>query len=139
MKAKAFALTVIFAAALAAISFVFARAQDTADSYTCTGDFEAGIYSGPDKGLMLNGKLELSMDTGKVKGTFTGSDGKSVTVTGQAEGQAVNLAFQLGEKRYLFGVGTSVEDFSQCGGAAGGPLVGPQPGDSGDWGYAIGG
>jgi hypothetical protein len=139
MKAKVVALALIFALALTAVSVVFTRAQDTPDTYTCTGDFEAGIYSGPDKGMMLNGKLELNVSAGKATGTLTSADGQQTPVSGQIGGQAINLVFKLGEKRYLFGVGTSVSDFSECGGAAGGPLVGPAPGDSGDWGYGIGG
>ena len=34
---------------------------------------------------------------------------------------------------YLFGVGTAQRDFQECAGIWGGPFVGPEQGDMGDW------
>jgi hypothetical protein len=53
---------------------------------------------------------------------------------GQATGRAINLALHAGEEQYIFGVGTGISNIGDCGGGPwGGPFVGPQSGDSGDW------
>jgi hypothetical protein len=45
----------------------------------------------------------------------------------------------LGGGRTVYGTGSSLDEISDCTGEMGGSLSGPEPGDSGDWGYAIGG
>ena len=99
--------------------------------------FDATVRQGPSAGTEVSGDLtiEISAD-----GTLSGdlkpaSGGADITVTGQATGRAINLAFDLGKisgvEQYLFGVGTVAGDI--CDSPTGGPFVGPQPGDSGDW------
>jgi hypothetical protein len=43
------------------------------------------------------------------------------------------LLVQGRPKTYLFGVGTAQRDFRECVGLWGGPFVGPEQGDMGDW------
>lgn len=106
----------------------------------CTGDFEATVYQGPSAGLSLIGPLSLQVDaTGNLTGSLAASDGALIEVTGQAIGRSINLVFNLGEDKRIFGVGSLENDIRGCKGLAGGPFTGPKPGDSGDWGYAIGG
>src|SRR5262249_34904120 len=111
----------------------------TATNYDCKGDFQAGITQGPDSGFSIDGTLDLTVMDRVASGTLTLKSGGTVSVSGQVDGRALNLAFEVVGGEYIFGVGPSTDDFSNCAGKAGGPLAGPQPGDLGDWGYAIGG
>jgi hypothetical protein len=139
VKTKVAVLTIIsvFAvfAAVWALPLLSVQAQD--DTIACSMEFEATVYHGPSEGLSVLGTLEMEIDeTGSLTGTMTSEDGSLVLpVVGQANGRAVNMAFNLGEGVYIFGIGTAVNDTAgeDCGGVLGGPLVGPNPGDSGDW------
>lgn len=103
-------------------------------------DFEATVHYGPDAGLSLGGVLTLQLDaSGDTHGTLVRADGSQVNVVGQVTGRAINLALDLGNGRRVVGVGTADADIRSCQGAIGGQLSGPEPGDLGDWGYAIGG
>lgn len=115
-------------------------ASAVAETIQCTGDFEATVYQGPSAGLSLVGPLSLQVDaTGNLTGALTANDGALVEVTGQAIGRSINLVFNLGEDKRIFGVGSLENDIRDCKGLSGGPFTGPEPGDSGDWGYGIGG
>jgi hypothetical protein len=115
-------------------------ASAVTEAVKCSGDFEATVYQGPSAGLSLIGPLSLQVDaTGNLTGALTASDGTLVEVTGQAIGRSINLVFNLGQDKRIFGVGSLENDIRGCKGVAGGPFTGPKPGDSGDWGYAIGG
>ena len=118
-------------------------AQTRAQGNTsCTvKNFEATIQQGPDKGWSMTGDLALTIAAdGGLTGTLKQTNGSAdIMAVGQVNGRAINLAFDLGTGKTVFGVGTLWKPISECDGAIGGPLVGPQPGDSGDWGYAIGG
>lgn len=114
-------------------------ASSVTEAVKCTGDFEATVYQGPSAGLSLIGPLSLQVDaTGNLTGSLTASDGALVEVTGQAIGRSINLVFNLGQDQRIFGVGSLENDIHGCKGLAGGPFTGPKPGDSGDWGYAMG-
>ncbi len=92
------------------------------------------IQQGPDAGLTLNGDLRITLDAaGRLQGTLIRESGSPITVTGQIDGQAIHLAFDLGNNAAVLGVGTLQHDISNAQGTAGGLLTGPQPGDSGDW------
>jgi hypothetical protein len=54
-------------------------------------------------------------------------------VVGQANGHAINLMITVGDGKYVFGVGTLEQPIDQCAGEMGGPFVGPEAGDFGDW------
>jgi hypothetical protein len=131
-----------------------AAAQETATATAAedvpfNGGFRAEIYQGPSTGLTLVGRLDLTMDeAGRLSGEFVPDAGEatpgaaaeetptaaaSVPVTGQLSGVAINLVFYLPEGKRIFGVGTLGEDPATGDWIAGGPLVGPEPGDSGDW------
>jgi hypothetical protein len=107
-----------------------------AASFSCTfKQFSATVYQGPDRGLSVQGQLTLQVNqTGSLSGTLKQTSGPDVSVVGQADGRAINLVFNLGQNRLLFGVGTLQQDIHSCAGAAGGPLVGPNGPDSGNWG-----
>lgn len=112
----------------------------TASATDCTGDFEATVHQGKNAGLSLAGKLSLHIQpAGNLIGTLATDDSTSVAITGYAVSQSINLVFDLGDGRQIFGVGSLQNDIRECKGLAGGPFTGPEPGDSGDWGYAIGG
>jgi len=102
----------------------------------CSLPFEAEVYQGTDAKLALSGTLSLSLDdTGAATGKLTTADKTEYPVVGQISGRAINLAFDLGDQVYIFGVGTSFEpvDAGNCGKSLGGPFVGPAPDDTGTW------
>ncbi len=103
--------------------------------------FEATVREGRSTGTTYVGRLTLEADEeGGLTGLLAPSDGSAnIRVVGQADGHAINLAFDLGtdgaggRQQYLFAVGTLWNSFGQCSGAMGGPFVGPLAGDSGEW------
>ena len=107
----------------------------TGSHILCTfKQFSAVVYQGTDRGLSVQGQLTLQMNKiGSLTGTLKQTNGPDVTVVGQTNGRAINLIFDLGQGRLLFDVGTLQQDIP-CGGAAGGPLVGPRSADSGNGG-----
>ncbi|MBI1880916.1 MAG: hypothetical protein HYR94_22280 [Chloroflexi bacterium] len=132
-------LSLLIASVILVISLSACSSAATSE-VACSGDFEAAVHSGKNAGLSLAGKLSLHIQpSGNFIGTLATDDSASVQVTGYAVSQALNLVFDLGDGRYLFGVGSSQYDIGECKGVAGGPFTGPEPGDSGDWGYTIGG
>ena len=117
-----------------------ACAGSTASTIACSGDFEATVHQGKNAGLSLVGKLSLQIQpSGSISGALATDDNLNVLVTGYAINQALNMVFDLGNGQYIFGVGSAQNDIRACKGVAGGPFTGPEPGDSGDWSYAIGG
>jgi hypothetical protein len=92
------------------------------------------IQQGPSAGLNLSGDLRTTIDSaGRLQGTLVRESGSPVTVTGQIDGQAIHLSFDLGNHNAVLGVGTLQHSIDNPQGTAGGLLTGPQPGDSGDW------
>ena len=124
----------LFLSACASTSASAKSASTT--SFNCAfKQFSAVVYEGPDKGLSVEGQLTLQVNqSGSLTGTLKQTKGSDVLVVGQANGRAINLIFDLGKSRLLFGVGTLQQDIHTCEGAAGGPLVGPRGADSGNWG-----
>lgn len=100
----------------------------------CLLPFEATVRRGPSAGLALTGTLSLAIDArGTAWGILALPDGAGDLVVGQGDGRAVNLLVTLADGRVVYGVGVAEHDVRDCTGAMGGPLVGPQPGDAGDW------
>jgi hypothetical protein len=100
--------------------------------------FDVAIRQGPNAGTELLGYLALITDeTGSTAGAFITEDEQTLAVVGQITGRAVNLMFTPAEGQPIFGVGTSAVDLVTSHGAVytavGGPLVGPEAGDNGDW------
>jgi hypothetical protein len=128
-------------AALAAAATYHARAQasppagtHSTAALTTIGPFEATVHAGPDTGLSLRGRLSLGADrNGQITGLLAPARGHAVRVSGQVNGNAINLVFYLGSGTHVFGVGTIGQDPGAKQSFAGGPLVGPRKGDSGDW------
>ena len=101
----------------------------------CTiSGFEARVREGLSEGRSFEGTLALQEDAdGGLSGTFTSKDDTVAVVVGQANGHAINLAIDVGNKQYLFATGTMWNTFAGCSGVMGGPFTGPQVGDIGDW------
>lgn len=102
----------------------------------CAFGFEATVRQGPDAGHALAGTLLVAIEAhGAIDhGALLSPTAAPVPVVGQVTGRAVNLLFTLGAGQVIYGVGTAQHPVAGCQpGALGGPLVGPAPGDSGDW------
>lgn len=100
----------------------------------CGGRFEAMVRQGPTAGLALVGQLVVRVEpSGRASAVLTLRDGTTLPATGHVNGQAMNLIFVVRQDTYLFGVGTSQHNFHECAGVWGGPFVGPELGDIGDW------
>jgi hypothetical protein len=85
---------------------------------------------------MLKGMFDFKVDeTGTLHGTLLQENQGAIAAAGQVNGRAIHLVFAAGEGKYIFGVGTLVSKLANdtCGVALGGPFVGPEPGDAGDW------
>jgi hypothetical protein len=109
-------------------------ASHSTAALTDIGPFEATVRAGPDSGLSLRGRLRLGADrNGQITGLLAPTHGHVVPVAGQFTGNAINLVFYLGSGTHVFGVGTIGRDPGAKQAFAGGPLVGPRTGDSGDW------
>jgi len=104
------------------------------ESIACGGRFEAMVRQGPSAGLALVGQLVVRVEpSGRAMAVLTLRDGATLPATGHVNGQAINLIFVVRQDTYLFGVGTAQRDFHECAGVWGGPFVGPELGDIGDW------
>jgi len=115
-------------------------AANANSSGSCTiHGFEADVRSGPTAGMQLSGTLTLVANgNGALTGSLLSDDRQVyVTLKGEVNGYALNLAFDLGysgrTQTYIFGTGTLQHPFPDCSGATGGLLVGPQTGDNGVW------
>ncbi|MEP7293252.1 MAG: hypothetical protein ABI835_15820 [Chloroflexota bacterium] len=117
-------------------SALVVSAQDEAHEWACSLPFEATVLTGPDAELSLVGTVGLDVDEfGSASGLLTTDTDLEVPIVGQINGRAINLAFDLGDDVYIFGLGTSVESIGaeSCGLSLGGPFVGPAPDDTGTW------
>ena len=133
---KVIGLTAALALALGAV----ACGDDQDQSGSIKGPFEATVHTGPSEGLSVEGELELEVDEdGRAEGSVTQSNGESVETSGQVNGRSIDLVFELGGGERLYGSGAATSDIVDTDDEFGGPLAGPEPGDLGDWGYAIGG
>lgn len=140
------------AAVLGAVGGLSHRAAAQDDNETrVTLPFELSVRQGPSAGLTQQGILALAIagDGAINRGVFVpvvdGQAGDAINVTGQTTGRAVNLLFQL-PAGAVYGVGVAQDDLRTAAGlfdvntgtlsrpfSMGGPFVGPQAGDSGDW------
>jgi hypothetical protein len=128
------------AALLTMVSIFAGGAFSASSSSACAVKFEATVHRGPDAGLSFIGALALRVSSsGSATGTLTPQSGAPVTAVGQVQGRAISFVLDLPKGQHLFGVGVAQNLISACRGAIGGALTGPRPGDSGDWGYALGG
>jgi hypothetical protein len=98
-------------------------------------DFEATVLQGKDAGLSLQGTLILQADaTGRLTTRLTPKAGNPTQGSGQVNGRAINLFFDLGAGKNIFGTGTLDHDFAECTGVLGGTFAGPDRADTGTWG-----
>lgn len=110
-----------------------AEAQATPAAHACRINFSGTVRQGPSAGLALVGSLVVAVDaTGAAAGKLERPDGSRLGVVGQVTGRSIDVRIDLGERR-VFAMGTLEHDFEACQGDAGGVLVGPEPGDLGDW------
>ncbi len=97
-------------------------------------NFRATVYRGPDAGLSLTGRITLDVGpTGRFSGSLHRNHGATLPVSGQITGAAINAIFYLGSEKHIFAEGTFGKDPDRPHVFVGGALVGPGPGDSGDW------
>jgi hypothetical protein len=101
----------------------------------CLMPFEAAIRQGPNAGETYLGllALDVSSDGAIDQGVFVTTEGDDLAVVGQATGRAISLMITVEDGRFLYGVGTAEQPVVACDGQMGGPLVGPEGGDTGDW------
>lgn len=101
----------------------------------CGVPFELAIRQGPSAGTTISGILAVAIASdGSATGSLMSGDGEVATVTGQIDGQAVALRFDLGGDDVVFGTGVSLGSLGTCTVSdMGGSAVGPKPGDLGDW------
>ena len=98
-------------------------------------DFEATVLQGKNAGLSLQGTLILQADaTGRLITRLTPKTGNATQGSGQVNGRAINLFFDLGGGKNIFGTGTLDHDFAECKGVLGGTFAGPDRADTGTWG-----
>lgn len=139
-KLALFTVMVLLVGALGLLAIIPVAAQDqeqTTMEFECGIGFQAGVYYGPSTGLFLDGQLVFNLlDDGGIEGYYVSLDQTvAYEMSGQVNGRAVNLMFDLGDGKYVYGVGTAKDRFDggNCGTQLGGPLVGSEPGDMGDW------
>lgn len=139
-KVLLIAMALVLVAGAATFQFTQRTSASPSSAQECVfGYFEATVRQGPSMGTQLEGELHLGIDdSGGLIGSFLANDGTSMDVVGQANGRAINLAIaagtdENGEAAWIFGVGTLINNISECAGVVGGPFVGPQAGDTGDW------
>ena len=98
-----------------------------------SGNFTGLLTRGKDhNGNSLPGVLFSGMS---LKPDPTGAE--NYAVYGQITGRSVSILFDLGNAKYIIGSGVSKDDVMTSGSEltfAGGTAIGPQGGDSGDWG-----
>jgi hypothetical protein len=102
--------------------------------------FSADVLHGPDSDLSLVGKLSVTVRSGgSLTGTLTHA-GRGVHVTGTVAGRSVRLVFHLHGGLQTTGTGAATAPIKTCAEfPKKGTLHGPRRGDSGRWGYALGG
>jgi len=131
---------VALAALVAGVTIFATGAASAKRSSTCPVKFEATVHRGPDAGLSFAGTLTLrTSSSGSVNGTLTRKSGAAVPAVGQVQGRALSFVLDLPGGQHVYGVGVAQNPIDTCKGVIGGALTGPRPGDSGDWGYALGG
>ena len=122
--------------AAAAMTGTLAEGSGAPGPVHCEVNFEATVRQGPSSGVALAGILDFKVDaSGDLGGKLRGPDGSEIPAAGQVDGRAIHLVFDLGDEQTVFGVGAARGEITNdtCGLALGGPFVGPQPGDMGDW------
>ena len=104
------------------------------------GRFTADIRKGPDQDLSLAGNLSITLAaSGRVEGALV-HYGKQLNVTGKWHKRSLKLVVHLRSGRSMTGVGTASRTIGSCADIPrAGTATGPRSGDSGVWGYALGG
>jgi hypothetical protein len=102
--------------------------------------FSADILDGADRDLSLVGTLAFTVSAaGHLSGSLR-NQGRAVHVTGGVRGRAVSLVFHLHSGLRMLGQGSSATRIPSCAAVPKrGGFTGPRPGDSGLWGYGLGG
>ncbi len=101
----------------------------------CVMPFEVAVREGPNAESEYRGLLYVTLDDeGAAAGRLEITGGAIAEVTGQITNQAVALRFELPDGAVLYGTGVANGDPSTCViYDMGGPVVGPDAGDLGDW------
>lgn len=107
----------------------------------CTArPFDADILRGPDRDLALVGELAFKeRRPGRLSGTLN-NHGRVVRVSGSVSGRRLRLVFHLHTGLNMSGTGLSTGAITTCAQVPrSGRARGPRAGDTGRWGYGIGG
>ena len=109
--------------------------EASSDVFACSAGIEAGLTDGPHAPLDLSGNFILMVNPEDLSfyGTLTLNNGEAVAMTGQSVGRGIDIVFETSDGSLLFAHGPLQTSLHNCTGNAGGPLVGPGFGDSGDW------
>jgi hypothetical protein len=134
-------LSMLFALGAAMIALpLLTNAQETtpevpSDFFACSAGIEAGLTDGPHAPMDLSGNFVLIVNPDDLTfyGSLTLNSGEEIGITGQSVGRGIDIVFQTAEGELLFAHGSLQAPLSECSGNAGGPLVGPDFGDQGDW------
>jgi len=107
----------------------------SAEQVVCRTSVTAGLTDGPHAPLDLSGDVELLVQPDQ---SFTGvltlkTDGSKIGIKGQGAGRGIDIIFEPPGGKQLFAHGVLEHPIWECQGNAGGPLVGPDYGDQGDW------
>jgi hypothetical protein len=102
--------------------------------------FSADIRQGPDQDLSLAGSLSITLaGSGRVDGKLA-HYGKQLNVTGKWHKRSLKLVVHLRSGRSMTGIGTASRTIGSCADIPNaGTATGPRSGDTGVWGYALGG
>ena len=121
-----------------AFASIFNKSVRAAGSCVYEG-FEATVLQGTNKGLTLQGPLELSADEdGRLTGLLNVHGGRPMHVAGQVNGSLIGLIFDARAAEgdpltFVYGTGVIIGEFSECNPDIGGTLTGPAVDDLGSW------
>jgi hypothetical protein len=136
----AIAAPVLAIAALMAAPAAVVAAPATPTPSCPAKPFSADILRGPDQDLSLIGRLAFKTTAaGRLTGTLK-TRGSIVPVSGSVTGRSLQLVFQLPSGLRMSGAARASAPITSCVDVPKrGSATGPRAGDTGRWGYAIGG
>jgi hypothetical protein len=141
-------LTMSAAAAYAVSAFLWAipllpaQAVQAANArlFCAARRFDVDILRGPDRDLSLVGQLAFKQSAPRRLSGTLNNHGHVLRVSGSVNGRRLRLVFHLRSGLTMSGTGLSTSTITTCAQVPRtGRASGPRPGDTGRWGYGIGG
>ncbi len=101
----------------------------------CLRPFEVTVRQGPNEGQEYLGALAIKLSDGGAieEGYFEPPMAMISRWSGRPRGRSISMLITLADGQTVYGVGVGEQEVGACAGQMGGPLVGPEPGDMGDW------